>query len=82
VRVHGYSVDCYWPALGVVVEVQSHKFHAGRWKFEHDTRKAAKLTATGLVVSYVSWLQMDNEPFAVVARTAQTLALAEHRPAA
>jgi predicted transcriptional regulator of viral defense system len=82
VRVHGYEVDCYWPDLGVVVEVQSHKFHSGRRKFEHDTRKAAKLTAAGIIVSYVSWLQMDGEPYAVVARTAQTLALAERRAAA
>jgi very-short-patch-repair endonuclease len=73
---HGYSLDCYWPELGVVVEIQGYKFHSSRKKFEHDTRKAAKLAAAGLSVSYVTWLQMDNEPFAVVARTAQTLAAA------
>ncbi len=74
--LHGYSLDCYWPDLGVVVEVQGYQFHSSRRKFERDTRKAATLTAAGLSVSYVTWLQMDNEPFAVVARTAQTLAMA------
>jgi hypothetical protein len=73
---HGHSLDCYWPDLGVVVEVQGYKFHSSRKKFEHDTRKAAKLAAAGLSVSYVTWLQMENEPFAVVARTAQALAMA------
>jgi very-short-patch-repair endonuclease/predicted transcriptional regulator of viral defense system len=80
---HGYSLDCYWPELGVVVEVQGYKFHSGRRAFERDARKGATLTAAGLSVSYVTWLQMENEPFAVIARTAQTLALAQaRRPAA
>lgn len=75
VRLHGFEVDCYWPDLGVVVEVQGYRFHSGRRAFERDTRKGAKLTAAG-TVSYVTWLQMDNEPYAVVARVAQTLARA------
>jgi very-short-patch-repair endonuclease len=79
VRVHGYSVDAYWPDLGVVVEVQSHKFHSGRAAFERDARKAARLTAAGLTVVYVTWRQMDEEPYAVVARVAQVLALAQAR---
>ncbi|MBV8430044.1 MAG: hypothetical protein JO244_02705, partial [Solirubrobacterales bacterium] len=74
---HGYSLDCYWPDLGVVVEVQGYRFHSSRKKFERDTRKAATLAAAGLSTSYVTWVQMDNEPFAVVARTAQALARAE-----
>ncbi len=69
----GYSLDFYWPDLGVVVEVQGYKFHSSRKKFERDTRKAATLAAAGLRVSYVTWLQMENEPFAVVARIAQAL---------
>lgn len=76
-RLHGYSVDAYWPDLGVVVEVQSHKFHLTKAALERDTRKAARLTAAGLTVSYVTWVQMDEEPFAVVARVAQVLARAE-----
>jgi very-short-patch-repair endonuclease len=76
VRLHGYSVDAYWPDLGVVVEVQSQKFHLTKAALERDTRKAARLTAAGLTVSYVTWVQMDEEPFAVVARVAQVLARA------
>jgi very-short-patch-repair endonuclease len=82
VRVHGYELDFYWPGLGVVVEVQGYKFHSGRPAFERDSRKGAKLTAAGLSVSYVTWIQMDDEPYAVVARLAQTLTRAEDRRAA
>jgi very-short-patch-repair endonuclease len=81
VRLHGYNADCYWAELGVVVEVQSHKFHSGRAAFERDARKCAKLTAAGLTVVYVTWRQMDEEPYAVVARVAQVLALAHARRA-
>ena len=76
VPMHGVEADFYWPDLGVVIEVQSQKFHLTGAALERDTRKAAKLTAAGLTVSYVTWTQMQHEPFAVVARTAQLLARA------
>jgi very-short-patch-repair endonuclease len=79
VRLHGSSVDAYWPDLGVVLEVQSHKFHSSRTAIEKDARKSAKLTAAGLIVVYVTWRQMFDEPYAVVARVAQALAHAEAR---
>jgi hypothetical protein len=62
--------------------VQSQTFHSGRASLERDTRKGARLTAAGVIVSYVTWLQMEREPYAVVARVAQTLAAAEARRAA
>jgi very-short-patch-repair endonuclease len=77
VPMHGVEADFYWPDLGVVIEVQSQKYHLTRGALERDTRKAARLTAAGLTVSYVTRLQMKHEPFAVVARVAQTLARAE-----
>ena len=81
VGMHGVEADFYWPDLGVVVEVQSQRYHLTRAALERDTRKAARLTAAGLTVSYVTWLQMDHEPFAVVARAAQLLARAAERAA-
>lgn len=76
VRLHGYSIDAHWPQLGVVIEVQSQRFHLTKAALERDTRKAARLTAAGLTISYVTWVQMRDEPFAVVARVAQLLARA------
>ncbi len=77
VRINGVEVDFYWHELGVVIEVQSQKYHLTRAALERDTRKATRLTAAGKTVSYVTWLQMEHEPFAVVARVAQTLTRAE-----
>jgi very-short-patch-repair endonuclease len=76
VRINGFEADFYWPDAGVVVEVQSHKYHLNKAALERDTRKAATFTAAGLTVSYVTWLQMEREPYAVVARIAQVLARA------
>jgi hypothetical protein len=59
-----------------VVEVQSHRYHLTKAALERDTRKAAMFTAAGLTVSYLTWLQMEREPYAVVARIAQALARA------
>ncbi|HEY1592769.1 MAG TPA: hypothetical protein VGF81_13320 [Solirubrobacteraceae bacterium] len=77
VPMYGVEADLYWPEFEVVIEVQSQKYHLTRAALERDTRKAARLTAKGKTVSYVTWLQMEREPFAVVARAAQTLARAE-----
>lgn len=73
VKLHGVEVDCYWPDSELVVEVDSFRWHSTRPKFEHDSRKGAKLVAHGLSVMRVTWYQMEDEPYAVVARTAQAL---------
>jgi very-short-patch-repair endonuclease len=74
VKILGLEVDCYWPDAKLVVEVDSFRFHSTRPKFEHDSSKGARLVAAGLSVMRVTWYQMRDEPFAVVARTAQALA--------
>ena len=80
IRFNGMFHLFYWPTLGVVLEVQSHRFHLTKAALERDTRKAAQLTAAGLIVSYVTWLQMEHEPYATVARVAQLLARAGAAP--
>jgi very-short-patch-repair endonuclease len=72
-RVHGYEVDFLWREQGVAVEVDGYRYHSTRSAFERDSAKGAKLTAAGLHVMRVTWLQMDHEPLAVVARLSQAL---------
>ncbi len=67
------EVDCYWPESRLVVEVDSFRWHSTRPKFEHDSRKGAKLVAAGLALMRVTWYQMEDEPYAVVARVAQAI---------
>jgi very-short-patch-repair endonuclease len=76
VKLHGFTVDCYWPDHHLVVEVDSQRWHSIQPKVEHDSVKRATLVAAGLVVMSVTWQQMEQEPYAVVARTAQALARA------
>lgn len=79
VRVHGFEVDFLWREQRVVVEVDGYRYHASRSAFERDRAKGAKLTAAGLNVMRVTWLQMDEESHAVIARLAQALVRAELR---
>jgi len=72
-RVEGVEVDCYWPDQRLAVEVDSYRFHSTRPKFERDSAKGAKLVAAGIAVMRVTWYQMEDEPYAVVARVAQAL---------
>ena len=73
-RVHGYEIDFYWPQERVAVEVDGYRFHSSRRAFEHDRRKDAALQAAGIIVLRVTWRQLQDEPFAVVALLARLLA--------
>jgi very-short-patch-repair endonuclease len=73
-RLHGYEVDFYWAAAGLVVEVDGYQFHRSRWAFERDRRKDATLQRAGITVIRVTWSQIVDEPLAVVALIAGALA--------
>jgi very-short-patch-repair endonuclease len=73
-RLHGYEVDFAWPEQHVVVEVDGYRYHSTRSAFEHDRRKDAVLLAAGWIVLRVTWEQLTDEPFVVVALLAQALA--------
>jgi very-short-patch-repair endonuclease len=73
-RVHGYEVDFLWRSARLVVEIDGYKFHSSRAAFERDRQKDAQLQASGLATMRVTWLQMEDEPYAVIARLARALA--------
>jgi very-short-patch-repair endonuclease len=73
-RLLGYEVDFYWRAERFVLEVDGFRFHSTRRAFEHDRRKDAALRAAGIDVMRGTWRQLEQEPYAVVARVAQALA--------
>jgi very-short-patch-repair endonuclease len=74
VRVHGYEVDLYWPAHGLVLEVDGFAYHSNRAAFERDRLRDARLQAHGVRVSRVTWRQIAGTPEAVLARLAGALA--------
>jgi very-short-patch-repair endonuclease len=74
VRLNGYEVDFLWREERVVVEIDGYAYHSTRSAFERDRAKDASLSAAGMLVIRVTWLQMEREPLRVLVRVAQTLA--------
>lgn len=77
--VAGHEVDVVWPAGRVVVEVDGFAYHRTRSTFEKDRERDAELAAAGYRVLRVTWQQLAEEPTAVVARVAQSLARSGRR---
>jgi len=63
----------------VVLESDSYEFHATRAAFERDRRRDALLTRAGYLVLRTTWLELTAQPYALVARIAEALALADAR---
>jgi very-short-patch-repair endonuclease len=72
-NVEGLKVDLHWPAHKLIVEVDGFQFHASRHAFENDRRRDQILTAAGYTVIRITWLQLTNEPYRVIAAIAQAL---------
>jgi very-short-patch-repair endonuclease len=73
-HLHGYLVDFLWADERLIVEVDSFGFHGHRRAFETDRKRDATLVAAGYRVIRVTWRQLTQEPFSVVAVLARALA--------
>jgi hypothetical protein len=78
-KVAGYEVDLRWRDGGLVVEVDGFAYHSTRAAFERDRLRDAKLQSLGLTVIRVTWRQIVEEPYALVARLAQALSRPRQR---
>ena len=74
VRLHGWEVDFLWREARLVVEIDGYRYHSAHTNFVRDRRKDAVLHEHGLTVLRLTWLQLEGEPFAVVARLSRWLA--------
>jgi very-short-patch-repair endonuclease/predicted transcriptional regulator of viral defense system len=72
----GFVVDFLWPDQRLVVEVDGYQFHGHRQRFESDRRRDQQLVAAGYRVIRVTWIQLRDEPIAVITSIAQALAIA------
>jgi very-short-patch-repair endonuclease/predicted transcriptional regulator of viral defense system len=72
----GFVVDFLWPDQRLVVEVDGYQFHGHRQRFESDRRRDQQLVAAGYGVIRVTWIQLRDEPIAVITSIAQALAIA------
>ncbi|MGH2839529.1 MAG: DUF559 domain-containing protein [Solirubrobacteraceae bacterium] len=78
--VEGLEVDAVWRIERVVLEFDSHRFHATRAAFERDRRRDAILTRAGYLVLRTTWTELTEHPHALVARIAEALALSRSSP--
>jgi very-short-patch-repair endonuclease len=78
-RITGHEVDFLWRDAGLVVEVDGFAYHSTRAAFERDRRRDAKLQSAGFAVVRVTWRQISDEPEALVALLAQSLARPDQR---
>ena len=59
VIVEGYTVDCFWPEQGVVVELDGYAFHRTRMSFEDDRRRDMDLAAAGYRTVRITWRGLE-----------------------
>jgi very-short-patch-repair endonuclease len=76
VQVGRHTVDFLWRDRRLVVEIDGYRFHSSRKSFERDRLRDAELAARGYRVIRITWRQLIEEPYAVVARLSLALAAA------
>ena len=57
-----YQVDCHWPALRQIVELDGWGGHSSRTAFREDRARDRRLVAAGYSIAHITWNQLDDEP--------------------
>ena len=57
-----YQVDCHWPEIRQIVELDGWQGHSTRTAFREDRARDRRLTAAGYSVAHITWSQLDDEP--------------------
>jgi very-short-patch-repair endonuclease len=63
----GYRVDCHWPNVRLIVELDGWQGHSSRSAFQDDRARDRALRVAGYSVIHLTWAQLDSEPEAVAA---------------
>jgi very-short-patch-repair endonuclease len=56
-----YQVDCHWPELRQIVELDGWEAHSNRTAFREDRARDRRLVAAGYTVTHITWNQLDDE---------------------
>jgi very-short-patch-repair endonuclease len=81
-RIGRWEVDAVWIAYWVAVELDSWRWHGGRWQFHQDRRKGLAISRAGFELLRISWWQLKNERAEVVEAIRYALARGQLRVAA
>lgn len=74
-RFGRWELDALWRDLAIAVELDSWRWHGGRWQFHRDRRKGLALNRAGVELVRLTWAQVKHEPSEVV----DTLRVMIHR---
>ena len=62
-----YQVDCHWPHLWLIVELDGWQGHSTRSAFQDDRARDRALKVAGYSVVHLTWAQLESEPTQVAA---------------
>jgi len=68
-----YQVDCHWPHLRLIVELDGWEGHSSRSAFQDDRSRDRKLKVADFSVLHITWSQLDVEPEALASDLRQML---------
>ncbi|HSC21512.1 MAG TPA: DUF559 domain-containing protein [Solirubrobacterales bacterium] len=68
-----YLIDCHWPALRLIVELDGWEGHSSRSAFQDDRSRDRRLKVAGFSVLHLTWSQLDVEPEALASDLRQML---------
>jgi very-short-patch-repair endonuclease len=70
-----YQVDCHWPDLRQIVELDGWEGHHTRSAFQDDRARDRALHAAGYSVTRLTWNQLDDEPAAIASDLRELLSV-------
>ncbi len=73
--------DAWWPAMGVVVEVESREWHLSPGDWDRTLRRSTRMNALGINVMHFTPLRIRTEAAAVAAEIRSALEDGRPRPA-
>jgi very-short-patch-repair endonuclease len=62
-----YQVDCHWPDLRQIIELDGWQGHGTKSAFHSDRARDRRLEVAGFSVTHITWSQLDDEPAALAA---------------
>jgi very-short-patch-repair endonuclease len=65
-RIGRWEVDALYRELGVAIELDSYRWHGGRWQFHRDRRKGLAISSAGYELIRISWPQLKHERHEVI----------------
>ena len=74
-RIDGklFEVDLLWEKERLIIETDGEETHGTRIAFQRDRWRDQVLMAAGYRTARVTWIQMEDEPAAIVARIKRML---------